>query len=193
MTQKPKEEQEEEEEEEEGLWQRIVRSVRENPLRYKPEQELRQEVKADREEVKAEEEEARKRSVERSVRVDASPFVAEAEKQPQEEASRGKGLDKRTARRLRRGEMAIDARLDLHGLRRGQAREFLCSGLRRYYERGFRCVLVISGKGRGIVREEMMLVLDSAEIRDIVVEHKEARVKDGGEGARYVLLRRKRS
>ena len=115
MTQKPKEEQEEEEEEE-GLWQRIVRSVRENPLRYKPEQELRQEIKAKiKAKVKAEEEEA----TERNFRVDASPFVAEAEKQPQEEASRGKGLDKRTARRLRRGEMAIDARLDLHGLRRG--------------------------------------------------------------------------
>ena len=184
MTQKPKEEQEEEEEEE-GLWQRIVRSVRENPLRYKPEQELRQEVKA---KIKAEAEE----TTEKNIRVDASPFVAEAEKQPQSEASRGKGLDKRTERRLRRGEMAIDARLDLHGLRRGAAREFLCSGLRRYYDLGFRCVLVISGKGRGIVREEMMLVLDSAEIRDIVVEHKEARVKDGGEGARYVLLRRKR-
>ena len=65
-------------------------------------------------------------------------------------------------------------------------------GLRRCYDRGFRCVLVISGKGRGILREEVMSVLNSVEVRDIVVRHEGAQIKDGGEGARYVLLRRRR-
>ena len=187
MTQVPAEE------EEEDVWRRVVRGVREN-LRRKKErkQEEKQEAKAEdkeegKEEGKEEVEEEDTKEIGRIVSGDVSPPVAGGEGELQ-----GGGLDRRSARRLRRGEMVIEGRLDLHGLSRLEARRVLCMGLRRSYERGFRCVLVISGKGRGILREEVMSVLNSVEVRDIVVKHDAAQIKDGGEGARYVLLRRKR-
>ena len=88
--------------------------------------------------------------------------------------------------------MTIDARVDLHGLSRAEAREQLLVRLRSCHDRGCRCVLVISGKGRGILREEVSELLENVALKDIVVQQHEARVRDGGEGARYVLLRRKR-
>ena len=40
-------------------------------------------------------------------------------------ALQGTGLDKRTSTRLRRGQIAIDSRLDLHGLTQAEAKAFL--------------------------------------------------------------------
>ena len=187
------------EEEEEDLWQRVVRGVRENLQRNRGEQEGKQGARPRQnigEEIEEAVEQEPKQRETKKARGGVSPsVVGEAEKQLRGKKSRGGsglGLDRRSARRLRRGEMLVEERIDLHGLLRGEAREVLRMRLRSCYERGLRCVLVISGKGKGIVREEVMLVLESVEIRDIVVKHDEAQLRDGGAGARYVLLRRKR-
>ena len=174
---------------EEELWRRVVRDVRENPQKNQSEKEEKRGAK-----VKIEEGRGKTKKIGENVveSVESVEQAARAVAEQGGEGARGGGLDKRNARRLRRGEMAIEDRIDLHGLTRGEARGDLCMRLRRCYDRGFRCVLVISGKGRGILREEVMAVLDSEEVRNIVVKHCEAQVKDGGEGARYVLLRRKR-
>ena len=185
------------EEEEEDLWQRVVRGVRENLQRNRGEQEGKQGARQDiGEEIEeAVEQEVKQRKTKKASGGMSPSVVGEAEKQWRGKKNRGGsglGLDRRSARRLRRGEMLVEERIDLHGLLRGEAREVLRMRLRSCYERGLRCVLVISGKGKGIVREEVMLVLESVEIRDIVVKHDEAQLRDGGAGARYVLLRRKR-
>ncbi|MFP5399684.1 MAG: Smr/MutS family protein, partial [Gammaproteobacteria bacterium] len=51
--------------------------------------------------------------------------------------------------RLRRGRWAIQAQVDLHGLRRDEAREALAAFLRDAAQRGLRCVRVVHGKGHG--------------------------------------------
>ena len=64
-------------------------------------------------------------------------------------------------RRLRRGRLPIDARLDLHGMAVREARVQLELFLRTMRSRGERCVLVIHGKGEhspqgaGVLRGEI--------------------------------------
>ncbi len=108
------------------------------------------------------------------------------------------GLDRRTAERLRRGKMKIDGRLDLHGLKQDEAHETLVRFLQNGYERGHRCVLVITGKGRsagseGVLKRRVPEWLTMAPLRDVILQTTPARPQDGGEGALYVLLRRRRS
>ena len=52
-------------------------------------------------------------------------------------------------RRLRRGQWTIQAQIDLHGLRRDEARESLQAFLRLSRRLGHRCVRVVHGKGLG--------------------------------------------
>ncbi len=117
------------------------------------------------------------------------------------------GLDKRNAQRLRRGQMAVDARLDLHGMTREAAHGALTGFIRGGAERGHRCVLVITGKGTlrggddagfmpnrsaGILRAEVPRWLGEADLKPLIVAWTPAVAKDGGSGALYVLLRRRR-
>ena len=59
------------------------------------------------------------------------------------------GLDKRTAQRLRRGRINVEAQLDLHGFKQDEAYMSLNLFLTQSYNVGHRCVLVITGKGAG--------------------------------------------
>ena len=51
--------------------------------------------------------------------------------------------------RLRRGQWAIQGQIDLHGLRREEAREQLSTFIRQSSRHGRRCVRVVHGKGHG--------------------------------------------
>jgi DNA-nicking Smr family endonuclease len=99
-------------------------------------------------------------------------------------------------RKLRRGSLPIDARLDLHGATAEQARTQLEAFLRTTRNRGERCVLVIHGKGEhsphgtGILRGEIGAWLSQGAASDNVAAFATAVSSDGGEGAVYVLLRR---
>jgi DNA-nicking Smr family endonuclease len=97
-----------------------------------------------------------------------------------------------TARKLRRGAFPIDARLDLHGLRPGEAREKVGEFLRDKRARGERCVLVIHGKGEGVLRGEVAAWLAQGSASAHVAAFATAVGEDGGQGAVYVLLRTNR-
>ncbi|MGB2252104.1 MAG: Smr/MutS family protein, partial [Candidatus Puniceispirillaceae bacterium] len=58
---------------------------------------------------------------------------------------------------------------------------------------GCRCVLVITGKGAGILRGHVPDWLKRQPLSPHILAMAEARPHDGGSGALYVLLRRKRS
>ena len=103
-------------------------------------------------------------------------------------------LDRRTWLKLRRGLYPIDARLDLHGLTQDQAHDRLAAFLSGAHTRGSRCVLVITGRGArtgGTLRTMTPRWLDEAPLRPLVLTFAQARVEHGGEGALYVLLRRR--
>lgn len=95
-------------------------------------------------------------------------------------------------RKLRRGFWSIQAQIDLHGLRRDEAREQLAAFLRDVVQRGLRCVRVVHGKGNGSPGREPVL---KAKVRSWLVQKQEvvafvqARACDGGHGALVVLLR----
>jgi len=94
-------------------------------------------------------------------------------------------------RKLRRGVWVIQAQLDLHGLRRDQARERLAEFLREAARDGLRCVRVVHGKGNGSPGREPVL---KAKVRSWLVQKNEvlafaqARASEGGHGALVVLL-----
>lgn len=108
---------------------------------------------------------------------------------------RSPGVDKRTAERLSKGEMAIDAVLDLHGLTQDTAHSQLVGFVGRAYKSGRRCLLVITGKGRdggGVLRGQVPRWLNQPGLRERILSFSYARPQHGGEGALYVLVRRRR-
>ena len=96
--------------------------------------------------------------------------------------------------RLRRGQWAIQAQIDLHGLRRDEAREALAAFVRPALQRGERCVRVVLGKGLGSPGREPVLkgkvqrwLAQCAE----VIAFTQAAAPQGGAGALVVLLERR--
>jgi DNA-nicking Smr family endonuclease len=108
------------------------------------------------------------------------------------------GIDRQHLLRLRRGEVPVDLRIDLHGLVAAEARRRLSTELERAQAAGLRCVLVIHGRGlhsegSAVLREGVAEWLVAAPLAGRVMAFTSARPGDGGSGASYVLLRRKRS
>ncbi len=109
------------------------------------------------------------------------------------------GLDRRTAQRLKRGQLEPEARLDLHGMTQARAHGALQGFLARSQQGGLRCVLVITGKGfrmtgqPGILRASVPRWLDESPNRSRLLGFSPAQPKDGGEGALYIMLRRLKS
>ena len=109
----------------------------------------------------------------------------------------GAGLERRTAQKLRRGQIPIDASLDLHGMTQSEAYAALRAALQRSQALGHRCLLVITGKGTGransgILKAMVPQWLDQSINRNRVLAFKTAQPQHGGAGAIYVLLRRQR-
>ena len=109
----------------------------------------------------------------------------------------GAGLERRTAQKLRRGQIPIDASLDLHGMTQSEAYAALRAALQRSQVLGHRCLLVITGKGTGransgILKAMVPQWLDQSINRNRVLTFKTAQPQHGGAGAIYVLLRRQR-
>jgi DNA-nicking Smr family endonuclease len=94
-------------------------------------------------------------------------------------------------RRLRRGEVPIEAEIDLHGLARHAAHESLRVFLGVALAQGLRCVRVIHGKGLRSGAGGPVLrhsVADWLSRVENVLAFTTARAADGGTGALYVLL-----
>lgn len=102
-------------------------------------------------------------------------------------------MDPQMKRRLRRGVLTPEARLDLHGLNTEAAFVQLTHFLERCARTDKRFVLVITGKGpegRGRLREAFPRWLDVAPLSQLVQAFEPAQPRDGGGGAWYVKLRR---
>ncbi len=102
------------------------------------------------------------------------------------------GIGTDTLRKLRRGHWVIQAQLDLHGLRRDEARSALGEFVRQASRRGLRCVRIIHGKGLGSVNREPVLkgwVRNWLPQKQEVLAFCQARAADGGSGALVVLLK----
>ena len=102
------------------------------------------------------------------------------------------GVQRRVLRRLGRGQYAVAAELDLHGMTVALAKQELDAFLASCHGRGRCCVRIIHGKGRGsgnrgpVLKAKVALWLQR---REDVLAFCSARPVDGGTGALYVLLR----
>lgn len=113
-------------------------------------------------------------------------------------------LDGNTDRRLKRGQIPIDGRLDLHGFTQEQAHGILTNFVQSAYAQNKRCLLVITGKGGGrfaglfgesrggVLKQKLPQWLSDYPLKDIVLKAVHAAPKDGGSGAFYLYLKRKR-
>ncbi|OAG74865.1 DNA mismatch repair protein MutS [Gluconobacter japonicus] len=107
---------------------------------------------------------------------------------------RAPGLDDTSWKRLSRGELKIDAKLDLHGYIVQDAFERLIEFMHRAKSRNWRCVEVVTGLGSGatsgLIRRELPLWLQRSDIRPMVlaVVHPHS----ANHGSVRILLRTKR-
>ncbi len=102
------------------------------------------------------------------------------------------GVGSDVVKKLRTGHWTIQAQLDLHGLRRDQARESLGEFLRKCQRNEHRCVRIIHGKGLGSINKEPVLknkVKNWLIQKDEVLAFSQATAADGGSGALIVLLK----
>ena len=105
------------------------------------------------------------------------------------------GIDRSSARRMQRGQVPIEDRLDLHGLTQEQAQKEVKAFIGRAAQKNFRHVLIITGKGRdgnGILREQVPMWLKDSPLCNHLNAISYAQPKDGGKGALYIRLKRQR-
>jgi DNA-nicking Smr family endonuclease len=130
--------------------------------------------------------------------------------EPAKRAAPPFGLDGATGERLRRGKIAPEATLDLHGMTQAVAHARLSQFVRLGHEMGNRCLLVVTGKGSPVTRDDdssggfvmperskagvlrAMVPRWLEEMRSIVTGVQSGHQRHGGAGAFYVYLRRRR-
>ena len=104
-------------------------------------------------------------------------------------------LERPVKRKIAKGRLALEARIDLHGMIQSEAHGFLLGFLIKAHERGLRHVLVITGKGTslgsdGALKRAVPLWFALPEFRPLISSYEPAARNHGGEGALYVRLAR---
>ncbi|MCA0403621.1 MAG: Smr/MutS family endonuclease [Proteobacteria bacterium] len=103
-------------------------------------------------------------------------------------------LPSKRMKELKQGKIPIDARLDLHGLKKEAAKEALIHFINKNHEQNKRCLLIIHGKGsiEGDAPILKNLVNRWLKQFDEILAFHSALAKHGGNGALYVLLKSNR-
>lgn len=177
------------------LWETVTRSV--TPLGDRKAKTAAAEANAPKK--KADPKPPAKKSASKAVPAEPySPHISSPVRPALTEPSGG--FDRRTRQRIAKGSIAIDARIDLHGMTQREAHTRLKSFIAHCHHRGDKHVLVITGKGgrpgggydfneRGVLRRVVPQWLSLPEFRVHVVGFDEAHIAHGGGGAFYVRLR----
>lgn len=106
-------------------------------------------------------------------------------------------IERPVTRKIARGRLPLEARIDLHGLMQAEAHDLLRAFLLRAHERGLRHVLVITGKGssrgsEGVLKRAVPQWLGTPDFRFLVSGYETAARGHGGDGALYIRLKRQR-
>lgn len=114
-------------------------------------------------------------------------------------------LDKKTDEKIKKGSLPIEGKLDLHGMRQEEAYNALRHFIETSYAQQKRFVLVVTGKGkqetstnhwmdtkRGVLKQRVPDWLSSRPCNQFVLKISDAQPKDGGQGALYIYLKRKK-
>jgi DNA-nicking Smr family endonuclease len=127
------------------------------------------------------------------------PVIAEAKHQAEilrREPVQRPVIDRPTKKKLAKGRLAIEGKVDLHGMALGEAHGVLLAFLHNAYAQGRRHVLVVTGKGSsmgsdGVLRRQVPQWFATPAFRGLVSAHEDAARHHGGQGAMYVRLRRR--
>ena len=179
-------------EDDSSLWERVAKEIA--PLPGKKRRKLAKAVAVKPKPAKSEKKTA--------AAIPAKPIKPAAPKPlPSLSPGHAPGLDARSFDKLKRGQRAIDARLDLHGFTLEAAHDALIRFVANAAARDLRTLLVITGKGgrgmedgmpRASLRESVPRWLNEPNLRKHLLAFTPAQAKHGGGGALYVLLKRKR-
>lgn len=123
----------------------------------------------------------------------AGPFNPDILETGDELQYRRDGVQDRLFRKLKTGQIRIQAELDLHGLSVVSARKHVTEFLTKCRTGERNCVRIIHGKGLGSLNGEPVLKKQLGrwlQRRDDVLAYCTARPADGGTGAVYVLLKK---
>ena len=126
---------------------------------------------------------------------ESAPVRFEVERAGEHVAGLARGIDRAHLRRLRAGEVPVDDRVDLHGLRSDAARAAVRQAFERVAAGGGRCLVVVHGRGRHsadgpVLKEALVEWLCEPPLASRVMAFASATPRDGGPGATTVLLRR---
>ena len=107
------------------------------------------------------------------------------------------GISFNQAESLKRGNIRPEVKIDLHGFTQEKANRYLKDKLTEFHKKNIRCVLVITGKrlvntAGGCVKREVPKWLNLSPLRQMIIMTSWAQNKDGGDGALYVLLKKRR-
>ena len=116
------------------------------------------------------------------------------------------GINGATQDRLRKGLVEPDAHIDLHGMTQAAAHRTLISWLSAAHRRGYRLVVVVTGKGNpkndenaawmssahGVLKQMVPRWLNEPELAGLIAKVQPAHARHGGGGALYVYLRKPR-
>ena len=124
-------------------------------------------------------------------------------------------LDRKTRRKLGAGQLDIDRSVDLHGLTQDQAFARLKSTVESAVRAGEKTLLVVTGKGGarfsqtgsdtpvaqrtradfdqfgGVLKRMVPVWLETSELKPFILSYGGSAKDHGGEGALYIMLRRR--
>ena len=139
------------------------------------------------------------------------PVIRHPETTPPKPARPGnlENLNRQETRKVRRGKLEVDGKIDLHGLRQNEAHQLLISRVSDARLKGKRILLVVTGKGAGkegrkdgsepfwdrgggILKQQVPIWLREEPLRSMIFSVQEAHQRHGGGGALYVFLKKVR-
>ncbi len=169
------------------LWGKVARTVRALPGRMAELEAFESllEVDADTEEYQANRDSPK-----------FSAILEKSEKKTKPASVPHHPIEKPVKRKISKGRLPLEARIDLHGLVQSEAHAMLHQFLVHAHERGMRHVLVITGKGSsqgsdGALKRAVPMWFSKPEFRFLISGYEAAARNHGGEGALYVRLSRR--
>ena len=100
--------------------------------------------------------------------------------------------------KIKKGQFPVQDYVDLHGLTKQEAEIRMRDFLLQSHRFGLRCVLVVHGRGLNsrdnipVLKERLPIWLNRGPVKRFVLAFSTAMPYDGGTGAIYILLRKRR-
>lgn len=109
-------------------------------------------------------------------------------------------------KKLKRGKIPINKKIDFHGFSVSEAEEIFLSTVLECYNRNLRCILFVTGKGilkkdnketgetklyYGKIRENFFTWVKKMEVQKYILSVEQAGIDQGADGAFFVYLRKK--